>query len=49
MIEEWINEASRINGLDFRNIQKVLQNKPHCKTAGGFIWKFKNITDSLAV
>lgn len=43
-----INEASRISGVDLRNIQKVLQNKPHRKTAGGFIWKFKNITDTLA-
>lgn len=36
-----IRDAARITCIDFRNIQKVLNNKPHCKTAGGYIWKYK--------
>jgi group I intron endonuclease len=35
-----ISEAAKKHGIPTSNISVVCNNKPHCKTAAGFIWKF---------
>jgi group I intron endonuclease len=42
-IKEWnsIKEASQSLNIDSGSIVHVLKNKPNCKSAGGFIWKYK--------
>jgi hypothetical protein len=41
--EYWgAKEACRKTGVDYRSIHKVCSKKYTSKTAGGFIWKFKN-------
>ena len=34
-----IREAERITGVKHQTISRVANNKPHSKTAGGFVWK----------
>ena len=34
-------EASRVTGVNRRNIQEVCNNKTNRKSAGGYYWKFK--------
>lgn len=33
-------EAERQTGISRRNIHSVCSGKPHCKTAGGYVWKY---------
>jgi len=42
-IKEWvsISEAARQLGLKKGNIINICKFKPQCKTAGGFIWRYK--------
>lgn len=35
-------EAGRVTGITSANIAGCCRNKPYCKTAGGFIWRYKN-------
>lgn len=35
-------DAAKENGVLKSNISKCCNNKPHCKTIGGYIWRFKN-------
>lgn len=35
-----VNEASRQTGIAFAHISDVAINKPHCKTAGGYVWSY---------
>lgn len=35
-----ISEAHRTTGINLCSISNCCNNKPHCKTAGGYIWKF---------
>ena len=32
--------ASKETGIDFYSIYDCCNNKPHCHTAGGFVWKY---------
>ena len=43
LIKVWtsIREAARELKLNHTNIINVCKNKPKCKTAGGFIWRYK--------
>jgi len=43
IIKEWLSGEDAAKGLriDPSNINRCLNNKPHYKSAGGFIWKFK--------
>lgn len=45
-IKEWlsIKEASRTLGIDKKGISYCCSQKPRYKTAGGYIWSFKNKT-----
>lgn len=36
------SEAGRVLGISKDSIIRVCNNKPHCKTAGGYHWKFIN-------
>lgn len=36
-----VNEAARQTGINFNSISRCCRCVPHCKTAGGYIWKFK--------
>lgn len=40
-----INEAARISGVDSSSISEVCKQIGHRKTAGGFIWRYKDDTD----
>lgn len=39
---ESTREAERITGVEHSKIIKCCKGKKHCKTAGGFVWKYKN-------
>lgn len=36
-----LSQAQKTTGIDKALISRVCNNKPHSKTAGGYIWKFK--------
>lgn len=36
-----LNEAARQTGLKLSNLNSCCLNKPHYKTCGGYIWKYK--------
>lgn len=39
-------EASRQTGICFSNISACCNNKPHVKSAGGYVWKFKEKSEA---
>lgn len=38
-----ISDASKTTGVRREQIRNCCHNKPHCKSAGGFIWRFANV------
>ena len=38
-----ISDASKATGVHRKQIRDCCRDKPHCKSAGGFIWKYTNV------